>query len=172
MKKLTLACLALLLTACADSTHFVKRGDQGSFAQRSTFYVALPEDGLYGSKVYQNSGRMTANHIRQALLANGQKAIAANRREDLDAALVSAQQKGADYLAYSVILHWEDRATEWNFMSDEVRVELELIDVFSGEVQAQTMIEGRSGNATLGGDHPQDLLPEPLNKYFQQLFAR
>lgn len=56
-------------------------------------------------------------------------------------------------------MHWEDRATEWNFMRDKVKVKIEFVDAFSGNVESAAIVEGKSGIATLGGDHPQDLLP-------------
>jgi Domain of unknown function (DUF4823) len=35
---------------------------------------------------------------------------------------------------------------------------------------ASTLISGQSKWATFGGDHPQDLLPEPLNSYVESLY--
>ncbi|GGK02611.1 DUF4823 domain-containing protein [Pseudomonas matsuisoli] len=153
-----------------DSTHFVR--DQSAFMPaRSTYYIALPDDGMYGAKPYPRSGQMTSAVIRSALQRNGQTAIVANRVEGLDQALNSARQGGYNYLVFPIILHWEDRATEWNFRRDKVEVKIDLIDVFSANVESSTLIEGKSGIATLGGDHPQDLLPEPINEYFQSLFS-
>jgi hypothetical protein len=34
----------------------------------------------------------------------------------------------------------------------------------------QANVSGRSGWATLGGDHPQDLLPKPVGEYVASLF--
>ncbi|MGK9065890.1 DUF4823 domain-containing protein [Stutzerimonas chloritidismutans] len=44
-------------------------------------------------------------------------------------------------------------------------VRLDLIDVFSGEADSSTVIEGRSGLVTLGDDHPQYLLATPITEY-------
>ncbi len=90
-----------------------------------------------------------------------------SRVEDFDQALNSARIGGYSYLVFPTILHWEDRATEWNFMRDKVEVKIDIVDVFSGEAESSTVIDGRSGIATLGGDHPQDLLPDPINEYFR-----
>jgi hypothetical protein len=45
-----------------------------------------------------------------------------------------------------------------------------VIDVASGEVLDSAVIEGKSKWATLGGDHPQDLLESPLSDYARSLF--
>ena len=101
--------------------------------------------------------------------ASQQKAVAANRVEDQEQALQSARLGGHDYLVLPTLLHWEDRATEWNFMRDKVQVRIEVVDVFSGQVADSAVVEGKSGIVTLGGDHPQDLLPEPIDDYLQSL---
>ena len=74
-------------------------------------------------------------------------------------------------MMYPTILHWEDRATEWNFLSDEIKIKIELIDVINGQVDETVFIVGESGIATLGGDHPQDLLGDPLEDYISKLFS-
>ncbi|MFP6847074.1 MAG: DUF4823 domain-containing protein [Pseudomonas sp.] len=169
MNKLTLIAL-LFLSGCMDSTQLIKNTDSGGLPARAAYYVAQPEDGMYGAKPYPGSGKMTAAIIRNALLKNMQKATAANRVADWEQALQAARQGGYDYLVFPSILHWEDRATEWNFMRDKVQLKLELVDVFTGQTESTVVIEGKSGIATLGGDHPQDLLPAPIDEYFQALF--
>ena len=64
-----------------------------------------------------------------------------------------------------------DRATEWSARADKVEVQFEAVDVSSGRRIAKTIIKGRSGLATFGGDHPQDLLPEPIDEFVDQLFS-
>lgn len=161
----TLPMFFLLLAGCMDSTHFAK-DNANAMPEHSSYYVALPDDGMYGAKVYSGSGKMTRAIIKAALQRNSQSAAAATHVEERNQALDSARQGGYDYLALPTILHWEDRATEWDFLRDKVEVKIELIDVFSGKTESSTIIEGKSGTATLGGDHPQDLLPEPINEYF------
>ncbi|WP_256670204.1 DUF4823 domain-containing protein [Pseudomonas sp. L-22-4S-12] len=171
MKGPTITALLLMLGGCMDSTQFIKEGDAGLPA-RSSFYVAQPADGMYGAKPYPGSGKLTSAIIRQALQNNAQEAVAASRVERREQALAAARQGGHSYLVFPTILHWEDRATEWNFMRDKVQVKVELVDVFSGHSESSAIIAGKSGIATLGGDHPQDLLPEPIEQYFQTLLGR
>ena len=90
--------------------------------------------------------------------------------ENYDTALNSARQGDYTYLFFPTITHWEDRATEWSGIPDQIAVKLTVIDLASGQPVSSATIEGTSGLATFGGDHPQDLLPEPLKAYVDQLF--
>lgn len=82
----------------------------------------------------------------------------------------SARKSKSKYLVYPTILHWEDRATEWSSIPDKVEVKIELIDTTSGETATAVVIKGKSGIATLGGDHPQDLLPKPIQEFVASLY--
>ena len=69
-----------------------------------------------------------------------------------------------------MIVHWEDRATEWSLKSDKVEVKITVHDVARGRMLASAVVSGSSGLLTIGGDHPQDLLPEPMDSYVGSLF--
>lgn len=75
--------------------------------------------------------------------------------------LEKTQAQPYGYYVIPEILHWEDRATEWSGIPDRLEVKLSIFDGNKKEL-ASTIITGKSKWATLGGDHPQDLLPEPL----------
>ena len=89
------------------------------------------------------------------------------RQED---ALGFARGKSFAYLVYPTILHWEDRATEWSGIPDKVEVKIQLFNVREGSPVETVFIKGKSGLATFGGDHPQDLLPEPVEKFVSSLY--
>ncbi|MGL1931348.1 MAG: DUF4823 domain-containing protein [Desulfotalea sp.] len=67
-------------------------------------------------------------------------------------------------------MHWEDRATEWSGLPDKAEIKMVVIDVKSNNKISVATIKGSSGLATFGGDHPQDLLPDPIKKYINSLF--
>ena len=81
-----------------------------------------------------------------------------------------ARSERLQYLVQPRILHWEERATEWSGKPDRISIRLELIEVSSGETLDTTVLSGKSRWATFGGDHPQDLLPDPLSRYANALF--
>ena len=73
-------------------------------------------------------------------------------------------------MAIPEILHWKDRATEWSGIPDKIEVKLSVYESNSEKELASTVLSGKSKWATFGGDHPQDLLAEPLNKYIGTLY--
>jgi len=81
-----------------------------------------------------------------------------------------AKDNKYEYLVFSTILEWEDRATEWSMIPDKVSVKIVVFNVKTEERLSSTIVKGKSGWATFGGDHPQDLLPEPIEQYTDSLF--
>jgi hypothetical protein len=94
----------------------------------------------------------------------------AERPETYQRAMEAAKKIGATYLIDPSIAHWEDRATEWSGISDKVELQISIYDTATGRLIERGTVSGRSGLATLGGDHPQDLLPPPVNQYVDSLF--
>lgn len=162
----------LLLAGCADSAHIKQDQSYGtlSITTNTSIYVSLPRDGQYGAKAYHGSGQMVSNIIRSAFLGHVVDVEVASKKESFSEALNSANTKGSNLLVYPTILHWEDRATEWSGIPDKADIKLVIADATSGGVQSSVTIQGKSGIATFGGDHPQDLLPGPVNKYVEGLF--
>ena len=74
------------------------------------------------------------------------------------------------YFIKPVILSWEDRATEWSGRPDRIEIQLVIYDAVTKQELASSSYTGRSKVATLGGDHPQDLLEEPTNAYVNSLY--
>jgi hypothetical protein len=163
-----LACVAIL-SACAStytSTPVVQPGLK--LDPSKSVFIATPANGEYGSAVYANSGKMTANAVRVAFSRFTTNTTISPDCRDL-VCLGKSQAQPYDYYVVPEILHWEDRATEWSGIPDRLEVKLSIFDGNKKEL-ASTIITGKSKWATLGGDHPQDLLPEPLNKYVESLY--
>ncbi len=75
-----------------------------------------------------------------------------------------------DHYIIPEILHWEDRATEWSGKPDKIEIKVTIHEGQDSKELTSAIISGKSKWATFGGYHPQDLLPEPLNKYIESLF--
>jgi hypothetical protein len=83
-----------------------------------------------------------------------------------------AKQANYKYLVYPTILEWEDRATEWSMLPDRASINVDIVDVTDGRTIESVVINDKSGIATLGGDHPQDLLPIPVEEFVSTLFSQ
>ena len=171
MRLLVILVVVLLLGACAD-THQLIRQDAASIqlAQSDTVFVAVPEDGAYGATTYRGSGQNTAQIIFSAFAKHTQLVKVGRAVQSFDEALASTRQVGTKYLVYPTIFHWEDRATEWSSIPDRVEIKIEVVEASSGDAVASGVIKGKSGLATLGGDHPQDLLPKPTEEFVSSLY--
>ena len=173
MKKL-LASVAVLLLGCVHTYEMHSQGGDtpGIRLDRETsFLVGVPEDGRFETQVYAGSGLMTTQAVVAALSAHPRIVRAAKAPGSIKENLAAARSEHLKYLVQPTILHWEERATEWSGMPDRISLRLELIAVASEETLDSTVLSGKSRWATFGGDHPQELLPEPLRRYANAIFA-
>ncbi|MGH6881814.1 MAG: DUF4823 domain-containing protein [Hypericibacter sp.] len=164
--------LSLSLAGCASKYRVdAYEAPAAQLDKQSSFYVVLPEDGRYGATVYPGSGATTAQAVASALLIHVDKAvIGTTAGEDLNAALAQAQQRDLSYVFVTTILNWEDRATEWSGIPDKLTLKYAVYEAPSGKLVSSTVTSASSKWGTMGGDHPQDLLPEPTRKFVDPLF--
>ncbi|MCW8330943.1 DUF4823 domain-containing protein [Photobacterium sp. SDRW27] len=172
MKRIIIALCLASLWGCADShsLNVTELNVTTKINATQSAYIALSKDGSYGEHYYAGSGRMLSQTIQGSLIKRLHNVEVAGKPELFVEALNSAKQSGYDYLFYPTIMHWEDRATEWSAKPDKVTVKIAVIDVDSQTEITSAVVEGKSGLATFGGDHPQDLLPNPVEKFTTQLF--
>ncbi|WP_151441926.1 DUF4823 domain-containing protein [Halomonas lysinitropha] len=161
-----------LLSGCAASYHqeSIKKPD-AKLDRNGSVSIAMPANGFYGSQEYQSSGRMTASAVRSAFSKVVNTTDIIPECQDINC-MIQAHSATYDYHVIPDILHWEDRATEWSGKPDRIEVK---ITVYGSQVTseiASTTISGKSKWATLGGDHPQDLLSEPINAYVRSLYSK
>ena len=174
MRNIFLMLCMVLLAGCADAHNVIpdaKYADTRLSAD-GTAYITLPADGFYGKIDYEGSGAMVAQMLQAALLNHMVQVDIGPVWEKYSTARNTARQGGYTYFFFPTITHWEDRATEWSGIPDKATVRIVVIDLASGQPVSSATIEGTSGLATFGGDHPQDLLPEPIKEYVDQLFQQ
>jgi hypothetical protein len=169
---LVLGGLATMLGGCAAASvdQDAVAGAPRKLGAASVAYIAVPADGHYGDENYPYSGKMVAEALDGALLRHVAEVDEGTAPQSFSAALSSAQQHSAVYLVYPQIAHWEDRATEWDGLPDRIEVVVSVYNVKDGALVDRGTITGKSSWFTIGGDHPQDLLPKPVNAYVDELF--
>lgn len=169
MHKWIMALLATALCGCVSTyTRTPVTVATVKLQAGASIAVATPQNGTYGNKTYAESGASTANAVRAAFARYAAEItvvpecqVAECLREKVPSAL---------YLAVPEILHWEDRNTEWSGKKDKLEIKLSIYKADPVEIVASTVLAGKSKWATFGGDHPQDLLPDPLNEYVGSLY--
>lgn len=171
MKLYSILLTALLLSACADSHQLLRMDKEPQkLDARGIVYVSVPEDGRYGQTVYAGSGKNTMQIVVMAFSEHSGRVEGGHAHQSFEDSLAAARNIGASYLVVPTILHWEDRATEWSGIPDKASIKVAVFNVSTGVIMDSVIIKGRSGIATFGGDHPQDLLPKPMEEYVSSLF--
>lgn len=163
----------LLTISCAHS--YDMTSDTGSkpdlkLSKQASFWVAVPEDGRFETQVYAGSGATTAMAVATALSEYVEVVEVGKAGDSTEQNLAGARSGNLDYVIEPVIVSWEERATEWSGLPDRISIRLQVIDAKSGKTLNSTVIVGTSRWLTLGGDHPQDLLPAPLGEYAEAIF--
>lgn len=171
MKFLLVAFMLLLLSACADRHQLMRiGGNRTKLDPSGVVYVSVPRDGQYGQTTYHGSEQNTAQIVVLAISQYAKRVEGGHGYQEFDAALDSAKKLNVQYLVVPTIWEWEDRATEWSGIPDKASVRLMVVDVATRTTLDSALIKGKSGLATFGGDHPQDLLPKPVGEYISYLY--
>lgn len=163
--------ISLVIIGCAD-THKLQVTDVNSTAKFETsdsVLIGRSKNGEYGKHYYSGSGLMVSKALQSELFTKLNNVAIANQAADYNFVLEYAKSNEFDYLIFPTILHWEDRATEWSAKPDKVSVKITVVDVKTKVIIKSGIIEGISGLATFGGDHPQDLLSEPVSEFMASL---
>jgi hypothetical protein len=169
MRYPTLLLAISLVCGCASTYEQVDvTAPSAKLLHGNSIMIATPSDGSYEAKAYSGSGSMTAAAVNAAFAPYSDKISVSAECQDIEC--LKNQSTPVDYFVVPEILHWEDRNTEWSGKKDKLEVKLSVIDAADGTTLATTIISGKSKWATFGGDHPQDLLPEPLKKYVESLY--
>lgn len=171
LRALSLVLLVVSMTACSSKQRvdsFIPPTTR--LSPQASFYVVVPKDARYANEFYPGSGEMAALACVGALSRHVGKVEQGQGPEDLTQALATAKQRGLTNVLEPTILHWEDRATEWSGIPDKITLKYAVYDVATGASVASAVLSASSKWATLGGDHPQDLLPLPTNQFVDKLF--
>lgn len=160
----------LTLSGCSSSyKHSELQSPEVKLDRNVGVLISTPENGWYDQKEYKKSGVMTANAIRKSFAKNSRKVSITAKCKGMDC-LNTIDVNDYGYYVQPIILHWEDRATEWSGKADKLEIQIITFDSKTKKEIGNTTFSGKSKWATFGGDHPQDLLDEPINKYVESLY--
>lgn len=170
MKRFLFIITVVLLTGCSAkySTNNVQKSTE-LLVKNLPVAVAKPADGVYETRSYAGSGDTTAAVVKAAILRHSDNVSVYSDCEDL-MCLKDKHMMNRGYYVVPQILHWEDRATQWSGIPDRIEIKISVYNAESNAIVASTIITGKSKWATFGGDHPQDLLPVPINAWMASLY--
>ncbi|HCR58923.1 DUF4823 domain-containing protein [Raoultella terrigena] len=171
MKKiLMIAITGLLLGGCSAKYNTAEVTKSTELLLKNKMVViAQPTNGVYETKTYNGSGAATALAIQSAFSRYTDNVSIVPECTTLSC-LKDKRPLSEGYYVVPQILHWEDRATEWSGIPDKIEVKITVYHSATDRVVASSILSGKSKWATFGGDHPQDLLPQPINSYVAGLY--
>ena len=170
MNKYLLVVVSVFLLGCGTSyQQTVVKSSTSSLEVGKAVLISVPENGSYGTTVYNGSGQMTAGASRAAFLRFAEKADVTADCHGTNC-FDQARSGGYGYYVQPEILHWEDRATEWSAISDKLEIRLTIYDANTRQEIASQVVAGNSSIWTFGRDHPQDLLKAPVTEYVEGLY--
>lgn len=170
--RFALLCGCVLLAACkSTSSHKDNTAGPAPILRTSSrIYVATPFDASYKNKVAQGSGKQTAEAFGAALTRYTKSVYTGKTPESATDALDNARRYNADYLVYPTIVRWEDHATEWSGVRDQLELKVDLLDLSDGHLAFSREIRATGKWMTDGGDTPGDLLAQPVEQFVNTLF--
>jgi hypothetical protein len=168
--RLALGAVFVLLAACSSTRTLVREGVPPKLSKEAQVFVCLPADGRFEEKSYAGSGEMTRTAVENAFKKHVVRVEGSTSVQPPEAAREQARAMGCTLVVVPDILLWEDRATEWSGMRDALEVRLVVMDVATGRTLDMATLQSKSKWATLGGDHPQDLLAPCVGEYVDSLF--
>ena len=170
LEKILTVIAALSIVGCTSTyQHSEFQAPAAKLNPSKGVVIVVPEDGWYGNIHYKNSGRMTAHAVRAAFAKHASRTVLARDCSGAEC-LAQVDITRFGYLVKPVILHWEDRATEWSVKPDRIEIQLVVYDTVTMMEVANASYAGKSKLTTFGGDHPQDMLPEPTEQYVSSLY--
>ena len=168
MKKiLMLLFVPVLLTGCASTYNMtVLKAPDAKLSPSYSVVIATPENGRFGSVNYYGSGEMTARAFKNEFLKNSNKVNILSKKESPE--VLAALDR--TYYVEPKIIHWEERATEWSGKPDKIEIKVSVYNAGESDPLSSVIFTGKSKWLTLGGDHPQELLPVPVSNYLETLY--
>ncbi len=171
MKIILLTIVFLMTLSACTAKYDVVRHERKKLSMTDSYLIAKPKDGKYAEINYNNSGEMTRDALFNELIILGVKAGKEDVTQKKATLLINARIKGFNMLIFPTILQWEDRATEWSGKRDRAKIQLETIDVETEKTIDNSILVLVGTWWTLGGHHPQDMVNEIVEEYFNQLFG-
>jgi uncharacterized protein DUF4823 len=165
---------ASCLAACSARYNVRDAGGTEAAAVRldrsKLVFVAVPQDGAYGSKVYGGSGQSVAQAIATAFSETASRVRVGDRYGKSEDAIAAGKAAGAGYVVIPVITHWEPRNTAWSSLPSRMAVRVAIVDAANGNELTSSAIEGRSRIVSLTSTSPDSLLRVPLSQYVHGLY--
>ncbi len=167
MKKIFLLIVGLIVlgvTGCADNYVITPiQGEDIKLNSEKRIFISKPKDGTSDNIRYLNSGSMVSRIMQAEFSKYCSFVEIGERYQTLSKSVITAREKGYDYLVYLTILEWSD-------ISDKASLKINIVDLHRNSTVCSVVVEGKSGFMTFDGDQPQDMIYEPVNAFVGKMY--
>jgi hypothetical protein len=136
-------------------------------------YINLPRNGRYKETIYRGSGQTYQELLEASMEYYASKLVLGKEYESKNDCINTARDSNANYLFYSTIINWEDRATVWSGIPDTLTIKFEVVNLENGETiyEAELLGIGKKDMSWWGiGASPEDLLPGLFAELIKKIF--
>jgi hypothetical protein len=163
--------ITLFVISCT-TTHSVKSEspEKITLDRNKVIYLNLPRDGRYKGTVYRGSAKTYQELLEINIENYASRIVLGKEYENINACRNTAKNNNADYLLYSTIINWEDRATAWSGRADTLAIKVEIIELKTGKKVYDAELFGKGKNLTLSSGSPEDLLPGLFEELMKAIF--
>jgi hypothetical protein len=154
------------------TTHSINNSNSNKITLETnkTIYINRPRDGRYEGKVYRGSGQTYQELLEIRIENYASKLVLGKAYESKENCINTAKESRADFLIYSTIINWEDRASAWSGIADTVTIKVEIIDLKDDTVIYDAELFGKGKNLTFSSGSPEDLLPGLFEEFTRDIF--
>jgi hypothetical protein len=160
------------LTISCTTTHSIKNTNPNkvTLEANKVIYLNLPRDGRYQGRIYRGSSQTYQELLEINIENYASEILLGEEYENITECADTAKNSNADYLLYSRIINWEDRATAWSGIADTLTIEIEIIELGSGRKIYEAELFGKGKNLTFSSGSPEDLLPGLFEELIKNIF--
>lgn len=146
---------------------------RATLSGQPSVYVALPDDSQVVGYAAKNVGLKIQGAIVSSLGSYTRSVVPGSILERDDRMIQgSAAAAACAYVVVPKILHWEDQRTEWTAKPDIIKIRIDVLKTDDMSVIESAIVNGSSTWWTLGGDHPEHLLQEPMTVFVDNLMTK
>jgi hypothetical protein len=169
---LVLGVIVAFLAVSCTTTHNVKSAnfDKVTLGTNKVIYLNLPRDGRYKGTIYRGSAQTYQELLEIGIEGYASRIILGKEYENITECANTAKESNADYLLYSTIVNWEDRATAWSGIADTLTISVEIIELETGKKIYDAELFGKGKNLTFSSGSPEDLLPGLFEELVKNIF--
>lgn len=171
--KILIPVISILFCGCAPKYNVIHGNENAKdvhLSKDASAYISLPEDNTSNGHLYVGSGREVAAELEFLFSKYFSDVVIGKSAESCQQGLTFAKANGYDYQICPQLLQWEDYAIEWSGIPDKIKLKVSIISTKSDEIIDTFLLEGKGKVMSFGGDHPLDIVKEPMIQWVNSLF--